>query len=197
MKSSKWIAIGLVIVVCVTGTGCVSPFYGTARIEKGFHADAGVAGTTYVGMGIEDYAIHTGGRGDLFARYGFNEYLQVNGRIGFGLGKYLGSDTIINDIPFFLDGGIGIQGAFPIGWFTPALRAELSYPWSSIGLILGFGKREIVTLGSRLIYPGFLDAFVVLHPFQRWSFFAGIGPVPPFDYDSKLIGTLGIGYKIR
>lgn len=56
-------------------TSCVSPFYGTARIEPGFHMDAGLAATSFDFATWEGEEWCAGLRGDVELRYGFNEYL--------------------------------------------------------------------------------------------------------------------------
>lgn len=83
MKIAKWIALVLVA-GCVTG--CVSPFYGTARIEKGWHTDVGLGPTSYIAGFGEPNSHFFGFRGDVEVCYGFNQYLQANARLGLGLG---------------------------------------------------------------------------------------------------------------
>lgn len=196
------------------GLSCVSPFYGTARIEKGWHSSVGFAVTTFVSS--ENYDECPGGRGDLEIRYGFNQYLQANGRIGLGLG-YIPPSPEGEAVPPreggiypLLDGGVGLQTAYPMVNITPALRVEAGQELSLMPL-LGIGKREWITLGVEFSYflfgpegthpeGGLLNAFLSVHPYPRWSIFAGTNVTILFDPGFYLteypLVTLGVGYNI-
>jgi len=197
--------VGFTVISLVVGAftlSCVSPFYGTARIEPGWHMDAGVAATTFISPANEWFPECIGGRGDYEIRYGFNQYLQVNGRIGAGLGYRLPSEGFppppIKDMYPLLDGAIGIQGSFPLGSVTPSLRVELIYPHSQIvapTLLFGLGRNEWLTIG---VGGHLVDVFVTAHPSKRWSFFAGANVFSIFnaDYSDYPLASIGVGYKI-
>lgn len=194
----KALSVILLVILCITG--CVSPFYGTARIEEGFHVKSGIAGITYIGGVGEWNAYHIGGRGDVQLTYGFNRYLQIDGRLGFGGGYNLDPYPASRLYSFFPEAALGVQGALPVKVFAPALRVELSYPMSSIGLLLGFGEKELVTLGGRAHFGEFVelytgDVFIGIHPLSRWSFFAGANLSTIFE--GRIAATLGVGYKIK
>lgn len=193
------------------GISCVSPFYGTARIEPGWHMDAGIAATTYVAELAWRYPYSIGCRGDLELRYGFNKYMQMNAQAGLGIGFSLSSWSDPSyrggDVYPLLDGVLGIQTALPVGFLTPALRMEFSYflgePELVSTALLGIGLKERFTLGGRLhldelIDPYSLDAFVGFHPSSKWSMFAGIKFFfHGYDITYPPVATLGVGYKLR
>jgi len=199
--------------MCVTGvagvTGCVSPFYGTAKIEPGLHFDVGLAGMTYgvpSSSYYEDdvYYPFAGGRADFEVRYGISDYLGVSARFGAGLG----TEFDMYPAPF-LDGAVGIQLEVPlVGPVTPALRTEFSgyliEPTLSPAILLGIGREEEkITLGTRLhlrrgpedLNVGGLDAFVGIHLSPQWTIFAG-AEVSSFFSSHPTFFTLGVGYGI-
>jgi len=183
---------------------CVSPFYGTAKIEEGWHMDVGVAGGTLILPHLDAWGFSSliGVRGDVELRYGLNKYLgfHARGAIGYPM----------------LDGALGIQTAFPLGLVTPALRTEISWygggPTFSPALLVGVGRTEWVTLGVRTHIPGNLgdsphpeygpyldpfpiDCFVGIH-LGRWNIFAG-SQCFRHSYSNKPIASVGLGYKIK
>ncbi len=205
------------LVVLAVGMGvlsCVSPFYGTARIEPGWHMNAGVAATSFISS--DNYDECMGGRGDLEISHGFNQYLQANGRIGLGLGYIPPSpeDKAVSPRKggFYplLDGGLGLQTAYPMECITPALRVEAGQELSLMPMV-GIGRREWLTLGGEGTYflfgpegthpeGGFLNAFLIVHPYPRWSIFAGVNVTMLFDpgfYITEYpLVTVGVGYKL-
>ncbi|NLI98279.1 hypothetical protein GX441_06425 [bacterium] len=200
MKYGKKIALALLSLCIILGvTGCVSPFYGTARIEKGFHMDAGLAATSFLQPG-DPPSYCVGGRVDCEARYGFNEYLGLNGRAGLCYGK---------EVPFDSSGfgaagnvAIGVQGALPLKFITPALRIELThytYPTIAPTLLLGIGQREFITLGARasiesiIMFDG-IDVFLTVHPTSNWSVFGGVHFT---SYQEEPLAAIGVGYKLK
>jgi len=207
MKSIRWIA-SIMIIMCVTGvTGCVSPFYGTAKIEPGLHFDVGLAGMTY-GYNYSSYTDYyypfAGSRADFEVRYGISDYLGVSARFGAGLG----TEFYIYSEPF-IDGALGVQLVVPVeGPVTPALRTEFSgyliEPTLSPAILLGIGREEEkITLGTRLhlrrgpedLNVGGLDAFVGIHLSPQWTIFAG-AEVSSFFSSHPTFFTLGVGYGI-
>ena len=194
-------------------TSCVSPFYGTARIEKGWNADVGIGGMQTLVPNLDSwgYSLFWGTRVDGEISYGFDKYLQAQARMGIGFyHSYL---------PFFVDPGIGLQAALPVGPITPALRTEVSYYGGGVtfspAVLLGIGRKERVTLGGRIHifgnagddphpeYGPYLedtptDFFVTVH-LGRWNIFAG----SQFFYHSfrypheRPVATAGIGYKLK
>lgn len=207
--------ISLTIIALVIGAfslSCVTPFYGTARIEKGWHMDAGIAATTFICNENVDQC--PGGRTDLEIRFGFNKYFQAGGRIGLGAG-YIPPSPEDEAVPPrkggvypLLDGGLGLQTAYPMEYITPALRLELGQELSLVSII-GIGKREWLTIGVEGTYflfgpegsrleGGLINLFVTIHPFSRWSVFLGC-TIPThrtgFILEIPLV-TIGIGYRI-
>lgn len=184
---------------------CVSPFYGTARVEKGWDMDAGLAACTFANtLGTLHYL--AGMRGDCEIRYGFNKYLQSSGRIGFGGGYEILDDSQEperNDLFPLLDGAIGVQGAYPLKAMTPALRVEAGSGVSVMPLV-GFGEGEWLTVGSRIwvsyaMEDVMTDVFISAHPLPRLSVFAGVSMLPffvPTEWKwNRPLASVGIGYK--
>lgn len=177
--------------------GCVPAFYGTARIEPDFHGDIGLA-IDLLSEGVNPVGL----RGDFAVYYGFGRYIQLDGHLGAGFGFGGVAEGVV------ANAGVGLQLAAPIGPVTPAFRAGFSY-WGgdsdgfaflSPCLLLGFGRKEFLTLGGRLHYnikypDGPLhDVFGVVHiPNSPVSIFSGVG------WDGLLVPhiTLGVGYKIK
>jgi hypothetical protein len=196
------------LIAFVVGMGllsCVSPFYGTARIEPGWNVEVGVAATSFL-TNIFEYS-YIGGRADLELRYGFSRYLQVNGRLGAGAGyrppsNVPGNPPVSGGIQPLVDGALGVQAAYPLNEVTPAVRLEVGKFLSVIPL-LGLGKKELLTLGVRLGFGfegGFLPlgTFLTIHPCSRFSIFAGAQLGSLFNY-MPAMGippfTAGIAYK--
>lgn len=206
MKYGKKIALALLSLCIILGvTGCVSPFYGTARIEKGFHMDAGLAATSYIAIGDPpSYCI--GGRTDFEARYGLNDYIGFNGHLGLGYGTIITLDTITGSsaAPVAGNAAIGVQAAWPLKNITPAARLELTFittPLICPTLLLGIGRQELITIGGRvylasLVNPQSVDLFLSIHPTSRWSIFGGVELVQLIIHPERPIITLGVGYKI-
>jgi len=215
MKTARWVALSLMIISMAGVTGCVSPFYGTAKIEKGWHADVGVAINTHLMPSIDSWMYYPsyGVRGDIEVRYGINKYLGLHGRGSFGLMWMFPQ--------LFLDGAFGFQAALPMHSITPALRTEISYYGGGLtispALLLGIGKDEKVTLGGRIHFYGNsydrknphpeygiriedtpIDLFVGIHV-KRYTFFAGAQAFftsTPYR-EFWPIATLGVGYKLK
>lgn len=209
MKSRRKITWRLLIEACmvcvtgvvsVTGTGCVSPFYGTARIEEGLKIDAGIAYSKIVEPVFDHwgYYLSEGIRGDAVFRYGFNDYIGVHARAAIGYPM--------------VEAGLGLQAAYPIGPVTPALQTEFAFgdpgPFS-VGFLLGIGKKEWLTLGIRTHIPGTagdephpeygpyfepypIDVFTGIH-IGRWNLFAG-SQMFRYTYNDEPLFTIGIGY---
>jgi hypothetical protein len=215
MTFRRWTAIALTIVgvMCVTGvtgTGCVSPFYGTARIEKGLRAEVGASVMTYIGAPVEYNEPSVGIAGDIALSYGFNPYLQIGTRLGlcYGQSGFLiteaDNETRVNPWDFYPDVALHLQTAISCKKLTPALRIDGSLSHGlSTALLMGFGNPEKLTLGLRgnafgTPYPYGFDVFLVVRPVSRLSFFAGLVPYIPIE-DGKPwpIATLGIGYSIK
>jgi hypothetical protein len=194
------------LVVGAFTLSCVSPFYGTARIEPGWHMDVGVAGMKVIKPVMDSWGYFDsyGVRCDLNLSYGFNDYLRLHcrGAIGGSQGWFGG----------FLDAGAGIHGALPLGPVTLALNAEVSGLGLSPALLIGIGKTEWVTIGVRTHIPGnwgdpphpeygrYLDPFPIdcfagLH-LGRWNFFAG-SQMFRYSYNDEPVATVGIGYNIK
>lgn len=208
--SKRFLFTAGVILVGVLGVSCVSPFYGTARIEEGWHMDAGVAATTFIGGPVgESPAYYTGARGDFELRYGFNKYLQAHGRIGLGLGyNFLHGNQPFTpgwDFSPLFDGALGIQTSIPFKYFTPALRLEFHGPLVSPILLFGIGKEERVTVGTDFTdlfynlfgqaWPVEWNGFLKVQLSSQWAIFAGGGFQEVFTPYPVL--TLGLGYKIK
>ena len=206
--SKKLVFCLALLTIGVWVLSCVSPFYGTARIEPGGYLNVGGAAIRFVGItGLGGSALFPGPdmdlcygvRGDFEFGHGFNDYLQINGRLGVGLG-YSGEK-----VAALMDVGLGMQTALPLGAVTPALQVDLIPP--RVAPILGIGRNEWLTLGGRIGPDPFLgadffkekqwDVFVTVHPWPRWSIFAGLSSSPFLSdvLDFPLIATLGVGYR--
>ncbi|MBD3285943.1 hypothetical protein GF359_05635 [candidate division WOR-3 bacterium] len=207
----------------LVSVGCVSPYYGTAQVEKGWHVDLGLAAVSYMNDGELSgiYYLGTppstpqfyGVRGDAEVRYGFNEYIQCHGRMGLGYGTF-GKIHTYEYTPvgdnFLVDVAAGPQFALPMpfekgGQISPALRIEACYGYGDFfalpTLLVGVGDPEFLTLGARFYVhpwvPG--DAFVGVH-IGRFNILAGMNLatiVHPDYHRVPLIGTIGIGYSIK
>ncbi len=206
MKNLKQVSlfVGVVSLLYFMG-GCVSPFYGTARIEKGLHSNAGLAATSYVVPGFDESTFCTGLRADLEVRYGFSEYLQAQGSVGLGGGL---SCPYFSGFTPLLSAALGVQGALPFKGVTPALRVEAApgigyIPVFTVTPLLGLGNNEMLTLGSKIwiSWSGspLIEVFTALHPVERWSVFGGVN-LSSFSENFELglpIVSLGVGYKLK
>jgi hypothetical protein len=183
---------------------CVAPYYGTARIEPGADINAGIAYTT----GITAWPSSVQGiRADIYAGQGLNRYLKpyVRASVGVGYETYYPETFRDEDgfLPIF-DAGVGLHCALDLKYITPAIVIELS-PYMGVSvstaLLMGIGNREIVTLGVRPHFTvgGFteqdpIDVFASIHPFGKWSFFAGTEITTLSDYGPWF--TVGLGYRL-
>jgi len=200
----KIVRLTILLVVIAAGiTGCVAPYYGTARIEPGWNLNTGVGlhstilplhdGPALYGIGL---------RCDTEIGYGLNDYWKPYARAGFGLNTaYIG----------FADIGAGMHIALPVWIFTPAIKLEINsamlQPTFSPAVLLGIGKQKLVTFGAKWYLSAFADPvklrfgdlFITVHPSPRWSVFASIefpsfiGYLGGFGYP---FFTLGVGYKM-
>ncbi|MBD3286208.1 hypothetical protein GF359_06705 [candidate division WOR-3 bacterium] len=199
---SKFLKLFLLTTAVAAVVGCVSPFYGTARIEPGWHMDVGMAATSFVGA-TEWFPYCIGIRGDAELSYGFNKYLGVNGRTALGLGYVLSEGGPMSLMPI-LDGALGFQAALPLKTVTPALKVELSYyaePALSSAFLVGLGQDERATIGCRAYIEEFsdlaaLDIFIGIHPVPKWTFFGGIETMTLFNKPFYPIVTIGLGYNL-
>jgi len=182
-------------------TGCVSPFYSTAKIERGLTVNAGLSLAAYHVPITAGPSYSIGVRGDAAAGYGFSSYLRLNARASLGLGTQFSG----MHYPFFADGAVGAQTAASLGAITPALHVELSGYLGEItlspALLLGIGRKEYLTFGARMHAHDFwhgwdpvaVDAFACVHLSPRWSIFAG---VEIFYLTYAPAVTLGAGYNV-
>jgi len=194
------------ITVIAIASGCVSPFYGTARIEEGWDIDAGVAGMKVYKPYWDSWGYFDsyGVRGDVNLRYGFNDYLCLYCRGAVGGSQYW--------LGLFLDAGAGIQASLPLGPVTLALNGELHGLEFSPALLAGIGRTEWLTIGIRTHIPGNLydsphpeygkyldsyplDCFAGFH-LGHWNIFAG-SQLFRYSYNDDPVFTAGIGYKIK
>lgn len=205
MKTIKWLAL-TVGIVCVTGVtgGCVSPFYGTARIEKGFHTEAGICAMSYIGAFGEYSTPSVGGMANLALFYGFNPYVQLGSTLGLGYGQtgFIVHDTAgnpHNPWEIFGDATLNVQAAIASESTTVALRVEGSTSRVvTASLLLGLGKPEKVTLGIRGFIVGRgIDIMTIVRPLPKLSLFLGVDPVGFFMDPPWPVATLDIGYKIK
>lgn len=124
---------------------CVSPYYGTARIEPGWQYSMGTAFHTLRIPNTPGPRYCMGLMQDLHISYGFNRYVKINLNAGFG--------TALPDGEILIGRGVGVQAAVPLGPVTPALRLEYTgygvKPSVSPGLLFGIGRREWLTLNVR------------------------------------------------
>ncbi|TKJ40526.1 hypothetical protein CEE36_09555 [candidate division TA06 bacterium B3_TA06] len=203
MRKKRYIPF-VALALAVLMTSCVSPYYGTARIEPGWQLDTG--------LGLHTTLIPVLDGGDPV--YGVG--IRCDGEIGYGVGKYLkpyvrGAVGLNTAYLGFADAGIGFQTALPLGPIAPAVKLELNpmmgEPTFSPAFLLGIGREERVTLGARThfivfgapYYPFFLDVFATAHISPRWSIFAG-AEINSFidtfdDGDGYPFFTVGAGYK--
>lgn len=202
-KKIHLITLSLILIGGIWMTRCVSPYYGTARIEPGLQLNTG-AGLHSTLMPVFDagpiYGI--GIRCDGEIGYGIEHFLKPYARAAVGLNTaYIG----------YADIGLGIHAALPVWIFTPAVRLEINSTWIqptfSPVVLLGIGKREWFTLGAKTYfiafgdpnYPRFLDAFATAHISPHWSIFAGAEMNSFVDYfedgDGYPFFTVGVGYK--
>lgn len=193
-----------VLIACQTSVllhliSCVTPFYGTARVEKGFHMDAGVSAMSYIGAYGEWNAPSVGGVASIAPSYGFNPYLQLGGRLGLGYGQtgFIVHDTAgnpHNPWGFFPDIALNLQAALPTKSITPALRIEGTLPRIlSATFLLGIGEKERITLGVRGGLTGF-DILAILRPLPKLGLFIGVNPFFLLN-TPRPVASLGIGYK--
>lgn len=203
----------VITIAALTSFSCVSPFYGTARIEKGFHADAGLAGMRYLVPNPYSWGFWNvpGGQIASELRYGINEYIGFHTRasVGAGLGFPI----------FFSDVALGAQASLPTNLITPAFRAEMSLYGGGVtfspAILLGIGKKEFLTFGARVYifgnaadephpeYGAFLedtpvDSFIVGHVW-RFNIFVGSQAIFPslLEHYWPPISTLGVGFKLK
>jgi hypothetical protein len=178
---------------------CVSPYYGTARIEPGFHLDAGLSISTFIPPVSDGPGYAISPHVDLESKYGFNEYLQTHARFSAGF-----------SYPYsYFDAGAGLQAAVPLGIVTPAVRSEVTcyggFLTFSPAFLAGFGRNEFLTVGMRThwdfinrdqsTFP--FEIFVTGHISQRWAIFLGgeIHTLRDMETHGDPILTLGIGYN--
>ncbi len=190
--SKRFFLLALIIALSLCTVGCVAPYYGTARIEPGWDFNAGVSYATGPDQITETDHVHWGIRLDGYAGYGFNPYVKPYLRCAFGIYHVVSypfpgdvDDTISRYFDPGVDIGAGVQAALPLGFVTPALNVEVS-PYGvcevSTALLVGLGKREILTLGVRPHFTpasfdyGYLpiDVFCSVHPIKGLSLFAGV-----------------------
>ncbi len=195
--------IPIVILPCVMFlmlASCVSPFYGTARIEKGFHMEAGACAMSYIGAFSEWNTPSLGGAASTAFFYGFNPYLGVGGRLGLGYGQtgFIVHDTAgnpHNPWEFFPDIALNLQAALPTQSITPALRIEGAPPRIfSASFLLGIGEKERITLGVRAGLTG-LDILAIVRPLPKLGLFIGADPFFLLNTPRPVV-SLGIGYKL-
>ncbi|MBD3285163.1 hypothetical protein GF359_02130 [candidate division WOR-3 bacterium] len=202
----KTIRLIILVLIFFALSSCVSPFYGTARIEEGLKIDAGIAGTSYIDGYLGRNPSYTGIRGDVEVGYGICKYFQANARIGLGWGhggkRYFGNSR--ND--FIHDIALGPQFALPLSssWnLTPALRVEAGYAndefYATPALLLGFGNPETFTIGARFLTYILDQIFVTFHV-KRVNIFAGVDiwtQLSPDFSDNPPVATLGAGCKLK
>ncbi|TKJ40527.1 hypothetical protein CEE36_09560 [candidate division TA06 bacterium B3_TA06] len=201
-KKIHLITLSLILIGGIWMTSCVSPYYGTARIEPGLNLNAGAALSTFVvvpicGVSTEEFGV----RGDVELGYGIGQYLSPYIRLGGGVSLDAG----------FLDPGVGLQLSLPVEYITPALLAEINLhmgePTFSPAFLLGIGRAEKVTLGIRtqlaVVNPGdqpysSMEIFVNTHLSSPWSIFVGLeatSVIGAFQGEAFPLTTLGVGYS--
>ena len=193
----------LSLLLAIATSSCVSPYYGTARIEPGWQVNTGTGVHSAVMPVLDAPAV-----------YGIG--IRCDGEIGYGLDKYVkpyaraavGLNTACIG---YADIGLGLQAALPVWIFTPAVKLEINSTWIqptfSPVVLLGIGKKEWFTLGTKTYfiafgdpsYPEFLDVFTTVHISPRWSIFAG-AEINSFidifeDGNGYPFFTVGAGYK--
>lgn len=206
MRSLKWFGALLIL---VTLTSCVSPFYGTAKIEPGFHVNAGVGVGQFVEGSYEATSRYIGPRADVEVGYAFSHFFKAHIRAGVARG-WRSEEYVEGDSPpprlkaTLLDGAIGIQVSSPHHYPTPALRLEVGLGGVSSDLMFGIGEAEWLTLGTRVYFhsadvtssPFSVAPFVGIHPLRRLSIFATPGALTPYEGYTPFF-TVGIGYKLK
>ncbi|MBA7603655.1 hypothetical protein ES703_10770 [subsurface metagenome] len=202
-KKIHLITLSLILIGGIWMTRCVSPYYGTARIESGWQLDVGLGlHSTVVPLFDADPMYGIGIRCDGEIGYGLDKYVKPYARAALDLNTaYIG----------YADIGLGLQVALPVWIFTPAVKLEINSTWIqptfSPVVLLGIGKSEWVTLGAKTYffpfadsnYPEFLDVFATAHISPRWSIFAGAeinSFIDTFEDDNGYpFFTVGAGYK--
>lgn len=199
---------GVTGVVCVTGTGCVATFYGTARIEPGFHVNAGVGVGQFIGGSYEATSRYIGPRADVEVGYAFSHFFKTHLRAGGGWGwrseEYVEGESPSRPEATLLDGAIGIQVSSPHHYPTPALRLEVGLGGVSTDLMFGIGEPEWLTLGTRVYFfkeelaQFYLPVapFIGIHPLPHLSIFASPGTFAFYE-DYKPLFSVGVGYKLK
>jgi len=196
--------LGLFIPLVTYLTNCVSPYYGTARIEPGWNINTGA--------GLHSTVVPVLDAGPM---YGVG--LRCDGEIGYGVNRYIkpyvrGGLGLNSASLYFGDIGIGLQTAVSVGPVTPAFKIEVNStgarPSLAPAFLLGFGKREVLTLGVRPqlvgfnpeMYEPFVDVLMTVHISPRLSIFAGAEVtsfVEFFDQrDIIPFFSIGAGYKV-
>jgi hypothetical protein len=207
MTFRRWTAIALTIVgvacvLCVTGTGCVSPFYGTAKIQKGLNISGGV-GVNQFEMGSFIYSyLSTGPRADLEVGYAFNNVVKpyIRGGLGFGwrTEEPTGEDGGFPDrIEWLGDAAVGIQVAYPNRPLTPAIRLEVGTCLVSADMMVGIGNTEWLTLGMRVNVEPSFTPYLTIHPVRRLSIFVSPGTISSNQSGFVPYYSFGIGYSIK
>ncbi|MBN2379153.1 hypothetical protein JXM67_05070 [candidate division WOR-3 bacterium] len=194
----------LLISTALLVTNCVSPYYSTAQIEPGWNINvgAGLHSTAFIAL-------------DAGPVYGVG--LRCDSEIGYGVNRYFkpyarGAVGLNTACPYFGDVGIGFQSALPLGKITPALRIEVNSTGVLLSfapaLLLGFGKKEVLTLGVRPQFVGFdpeaydlfIDALAIVHISPRMSIFAGAELNSLIEFFDEKDGIpflcVGVGYKL-
>lgn len=196
-------SLSFLILGALSFTHCVSPYYGTARIEPGWNVTCGAALHSCIVPVTDVSGYSIGLREDIFVSYGFNRYLGAHIQAGFG--------TAIPEAPGFVDGLAGLQAALPLGPLTLSLRADIAsyYGFLSISpmFLMGVGKREYVTISvsthsdfffqEQHYYPVILG--LGIHPTAKWSLFCGadVKTLMIDDYGRfEPIATIGLGYQL-
>lgn len=180
MRSLKWFGALLIL---VTLTSCVSPFYGTAKIEPGFHVNAGVGVGQFVEGSYEATSRYIGPRADVEVGYAFSHFFKAHIRAGVARG-WRSEEYVEGDSPpprlkaTLLDGAIGIQVSSPHHYPTPALRLEVGLGGGELG-------SDVRDRGTRMAHPGHSRIL----PFGRCNILSVLGcsvcrypsPAPSFD----------------
>ena len=194
----------LSITLSVLLINCVSPYYGTARIETGWAINAGAGLHSTVVPVLDAGPIYgLGLRSDVEIGYGFEKYFKpyVRGALGLNTASL-----------YFGDIGVGFQGALPVGPITPAVKIEVNTtsarPTFAPAFLLGIGRKEVVTLGIRPQFVGFnpdeyepfLDVLTTVHISPKLSIYIGAEVTSFIEYfdenDDIPFFSLGVGYKL-
>ncbi len=206
MRSLKWFGALLILVTLIS---CVAPFYGTARIAKGFHVNSGIAVCQFTGVMMNSASWpYIGPRADVEVGYAFSNSFKTHLRAGGGWGwvsrEREEGESTPNSQTFLLDGAIGIQIAHPHKYSTLALRLEAGLGGVSTDLMFGIGEAEWLTLGGRVyFFKGELAQFYLpvapfigIHPLPHLSIFASPGTFAFYE-DYKPFFSVGVGYKLK